>query len=98
MQFKGLSRVFCNTAVQKHQFFGTEPSSQSNSHIHTLIGKDLDAGKDLRQEEKVSAEDEIVGWHYQLDGHELVTEQQLEWFSVYMRCLKYLLDDKYTNC
>ena len=31
-------------------------------------------------------------------GHELVTEQQLEWFSVYMRCLKYLLDDKYTNC
>ena len=35
-----------------------------------LNGKDLDAGKDLRQEEKVSAEDEIVGWHYQLDGHE----------------------------
>ena len=32
---KGLSRVFSNTAVQKHQFFGTRPSSQSNSHIHT---------------------------------------------------------------
>ena len=31
---KGLSRVFCNTTVQKHQFFGTQPSSQSNTHIH----------------------------------------------------------------
>ena len=31
---KGLSRVFSNTTVQKHQFFGTQPSSQSNSHIH----------------------------------------------------------------
>ena len=34
-QSKGLSRVFSNTAVQKHQFFGAQPSSQSNSHIHT---------------------------------------------------------------
>ena len=33
-QFKGLSRVFSNTAVQKNQFFGTQSSSQSNSHIH----------------------------------------------------------------
>ena len=32
---KGLSRVFSKTTVQKHQFFGTQPSSQSNSHIHT---------------------------------------------------------------
>ena len=32
---KGLSRVFSNTTVQKHQFFGPQPSSQSNSHIHT---------------------------------------------------------------
>ena len=32
---KGLSRVFSNTTVQKHQFFGTQFSSQSNSHIHT---------------------------------------------------------------
>ena len=30
-----LARVFSNTTVQKHQFFGTQPSSQSNSHIHT---------------------------------------------------------------
>ena len=32
---QGLSRVFSNTTVQKHQFFSTQPSSQSNSHIHT---------------------------------------------------------------
>ena len=35
-----------------------------------LIGKDPDAGKDLRQEEKGMTEDEMVGWHHQLDGHE----------------------------
>ena len=32
---KGLSRVFSNTTVQKHQFFSAQPSSQSNSHIHS---------------------------------------------------------------
>ena len=35
LQSKGLARVFSNTTVQKHQFFGTQLSSQSNSHIHT---------------------------------------------------------------
>ena len=35
LQSKGLSRVFSNIKVQKHQFFGAQPSSQSNSHIHT---------------------------------------------------------------
>ena len=35
-----------------------------------LIGKDPDAGKDWGQEEKGMAEDEIVGWHHQLNGHE----------------------------
>jgi len=35
LQSKGLSRVFSNTTVQKHQFLGAQPSSQSNSHIHT---------------------------------------------------------------
>ena len=35
LQSKGLSRVFPNTTIQKHQFFGAQPSSQSNSHIHT---------------------------------------------------------------
>ena len=35
LQSKGLSRVFSNTTVQKHQFVGTQLSSQSKSHIHT---------------------------------------------------------------
>ena len=35
LQSQVLSRVFSNTTVQKHQFFGTQLSSQSNSHIHT---------------------------------------------------------------
>ena len=35
LQSKGLSRTFSNTTVQKHQFFSTQLSSQSNSHIHT---------------------------------------------------------------
>ena len=35
LQSKGLSRVFSNTTVQKHQFFGAQLSSQSNSHMHT---------------------------------------------------------------
>ena len=40
LQSKGLSRVFSNTTVQKHQFFGTQPSLWSNSHI--TIGKAID--------------------------------------------------------
>ena len=35
LQSKCLSRVFSNTTVQKHQFFSSQLSSQSNSHIHT---------------------------------------------------------------
>ena len=35
-----------------------------------LIGKDPDAGRDWRQEEKGMIEDEMTGWHHQLDGHE----------------------------
>ena len=35
LQSKGFSRVFSSITVQKHQFFGTQLSSQSNSHIHT---------------------------------------------------------------
>ena len=35
-----------------------------------LTGKDPDAGKDSRQEEKGTTEDEIAGWHHQLDGRE----------------------------
>ena len=37
LQSKGLSRVFSSTTVQNHQFFGTQLSSQSNSHIHTWL-------------------------------------------------------------
>ena len=35
-----------------------------------LIGKDPDAGKDWKHEEKGTTEDEIIGWHHRLDGHE----------------------------
>ena len=41
-----------------------------------LIGRDADAGKDQRQEENEMTEDEMVGWHHQLNGHEF--EQTLE--------------------
>ena len=37
LQSKGLSRVFSNTTVQKHQFFGVQLSLQSNSHVHTRL-------------------------------------------------------------
>ena len=37
LQSKGLSGVFSNTTVQKHQFFSAQLSSQSNSHIHTWL-------------------------------------------------------------
>ena len=37
LQSEGLSKVFSNTAVQKHQFFGIQLSSQSNTHIHIWL-------------------------------------------------------------
>ena len=37
LQSKGLSRVFSSTTVRKHQFFCTQPSLWSNSHIHTWL-------------------------------------------------------------
>ena len=39
LQSKGLSRVFSNNTVEKHQFFGAQPSLGSNSHIHTWLLK-----------------------------------------------------------
>ena len=45
----------------KRQYFG---------HLMWFIGKDPDAGKGWRQEEKGTREDEMVGWHHRLDGHE----------------------------
>ena len=41
LQSKGLSRVFSNTTVQKHQFFGTQLSLQSNSHPYMATGKTI---------------------------------------------------------
>ena len=44
LQSKGLSRVFSNTTVQKHQFFGAQLSSQSNSHVYRrLLEKTVDS-------------------------------------------------------
>ena len=41
LQSKGLSRVFSNTTVWKHQFFGTQPFLRSSSHIHTWLDRPL---------------------------------------------------------
>ena len=38
--------------------------------LWTYIGKDPDAGKDWRRQETETTEDEMVGWHHRLDGHE----------------------------
>ena len=45
----------------KLQYFG---------HLMRRVGKDPDAGRDWGQEEKGTTEDEMTGWHHQLDGHE----------------------------
>ena len=42
-----------------------------------LTGKDPDAGKDSRQEEKAVREDEIVRWHHQLNGHEFEQTKEM---------------------
>ena len=54
---------------------GETPIFWSSDVKTWLIGKDPDAGKDWRQEEKGKTEDKMVGWHHQLDWHEL--EQHL---------------------
>ena len=46
-----------------------------------LIGKDLVAGKDWRQEEKGMMEDKIVGWHHRLDGHEVLSDWT-DWWGI----------------
>ena len=61
---------------QPWDFFGrTDAKTQTPvlwpPHVKNLLtGKDRDAGKDRRQEEKGTTEDEMVGSHHQLDGHE----------------------------
>ena len=47
----------------KLQYFGPDAKNW-------LIWKDPDAGRDWRREEKGTSEDEMVGWHHWLDGHE----------------------------
>ena len=49
----------------KLQYFGHQSIAKN-----WLIGKDSNAGKDWRQEEKGTTEDEMIGWHHQLNGHE----------------------------
>ena len=46
-----------------------------------FIGKDPDAGKDWRQEEKGMTEDEMVGWHYWLNGHEFEQAPGSWWWT-----------------
>ena len=43
---------------------------EAQAGINWLLGKDPDAGKDWRQGEKGMTEDEMVGWHHWLEGHE----------------------------
>ena len=44
---------------------------QYSGHLlRSVIGKDPDGGKDRRQEEKGTTEDEMVGWHHRLNGHD----------------------------
>ena len=50
--------------------WGWTPILWSSDGKKGLIGKDPDAGKDWRQEEKRTTEDEMVGWHHWLNGHE----------------------------
>ena len=53
---KGLSRIFSSTTVQKHQFFGAQPSLWSHSHIHTwLVEKHSFDYMCLNQQSDVSA-------------------------------------------
>ena len=73
---KQTRRLQCQRSRQKvltGQLMNTDMNSQ-------LFGKDPDAGKDWRQEEKGTTEDEMTGWHHRLNGHEF--EQTLgdgEW-------------------
>ena len=60
----------------RHGIFLTQGSNPGLLHCRQILyhlsywGKDPDAGKDWRQEEKGTTEDKMLGWHHQLDGHE----------------------------
>ena len=53
------------------------PKLQPPDAKNLLIEKDPNAGKDWRQEEKGVAEDEMIGWHHRLDGHEFESALQV---------------------
>ena len=46
------------------------PKLRAHDEKSRFTGKDPDAGKDRRREEKGATEDEMVGWHHRLNGHE----------------------------
>ena len=72
LQSKGLSRVFSNSTVQKHQFFGTQLSSQSNAHIRTwLLEKDLDQRYSLLQQNLSSYEAPCLTFQGDMAGTEM---------------------------
>ena len=54
---------------------------QSFGYLMRRTGKDHDAGKDWRQEEKEMTEDETVGWHHRLDGHEFEKALGIGWWT-----------------
>ena len=60
------SRIF----IRKTNAEAETPILRPPNVKNWLIGKDLDAGKDWRQEEKGITEDRMVGWYHWLDGHE----------------------------
>ena len=56
---------------QSWVFIGrTDVEAETSDEKNWLIGKDPDAGQDWGQEEKETTEDEMVGWHHRLNGHE----------------------------
>ena len=72
---KGIQPVY-SKGDQFWVFFGRNDAKAETPvlwppHVKSwLIGKDSDAGRDLGQEEKGTTEDEMIGWHHQLDGRE----------------------------
>ena len=63
-----------------------------------LIGKDPDAGKDWRQEEKGMTEDEMVGWHHQLNRHESEASSGSWWWTGKPGVLQSLGSQRATEC
>ena len=70
-QFKLCTKDYITTMYPaRGQFLLPENLLANPDGKNWLIWKDPDAGKDWRQEEKGTTEDEMVGWHHQLDVHE----------------------------